>query len=177
MNILKTIREFFCKTPTDDPVATALYHACVAQARRPAFYRDMQIPDTVDGRFDLLLLHVYMVIKRLKDYGTIKQNLFDLMFADMDRSLREMGVGDMSIGKKIKPMLAAFYGRAQAYDQALAGNDTDLATTLTRNLYGAVVVSDEAVAHIIKYVRQTTAMLDTQPDEAVVAGKINFDQI
>src|SRR6202042_1273633 len=102
------------------------YNICVAQARSPEFYSVLGVPDTVDGRFDLLVLHVALVMRKLGPEADIKQQLFDLMFADMDQSLREMGVGDMSIGKRIKPMIAAFYGRAQAYERALVEGDEEL---------------------------------------------------
>ena len=121
--------------PLAAPAIADLYNACVLQARQPEFYSAFGVPDTVDGRFDLLLLHVFMLMHRLDHEADAKQELFDLMFADMDRSLREMGVGDMSISRKIKPMISAFYGRGQAYQRALDADDTTLAATLRRNLY------------------------------------------
>src|ERR1700761_176269 len=97
-----------------------LYAKAVAQARQPVFYAEREVPDTVDGRFDLLVLHVFLLLHRLGAEGkatkSLNQGLFDLMFADMDRSLREMGVSDMSVGKRVKDMARAFYGRVDAYE-------------------------------------------------------------
>jgi cytochrome b pre-mRNA-processing protein 3 len=173
MTLLQRLHNFLSK-PAVPQAVTDLYAACVEQARQPAFYQDLAVPDTVDGRFDLLLLHVFIVMMRLSNETQLKQQLFDLMFADMDRNLREMGVGDMSISKKIKPMISAFYGRGQAYHGALAGNDDDLAAALSRNLYGSRPVGADILNKMTTYVRATVASLEEQKDENIVAGQIMF---
>src|SRR5690242_9073061 len=101
----------FGRTKRHIPEATvrALYGAIVAQARAPAFYMNYGVPDTLDGRFELLVLHAFLYFRRLKrepaaEAGEAGQAVFDLMFLDMDRSLRELGVGDLSVPKKIKRM-------------------------------------------------------------------------
>ena len=101
---------------------------------------------TVDGRFDLLLPHVILVMRKLGDAAEAKQKLFDLLFADMDRSLREMGVGDMGVHRRMKAMIEAFYGRAGAYDRVFGGDVDSLPETLRRNLYGSVQVTAEKPA-------------------------------
>ena len=102
----------------------ALYTAAVRAARAPSFYTDLAVPDTLDGRFDLVGLHVGLMIDRLRAAPApgpaVAQALFDAMFADMDFNLREMGVGDMSVAKRMKEMWEAFHGRATAYAAALA---------------------------------------------------------
>src|SRR5579885_2019728 len=101
------------------PAAAALYRAVVAQARAPAFYVAYGVPDTLDGRFDLIALHMFLVLHRLKsdtDASTVSQALFDIMFDDMDRSLREMGVGDLGVGRRVRAMAEALYGRMAAYE-------------------------------------------------------------
>jgi cytochrome b pre-mRNA-processing protein 3 len=163
--------------PPADPTIVALYNACVAQARQPEFYRAFGVPDTIDGRFDLLLLHAFLVMRRLGDEAEAKQALFDLMFADMDRSLREMGVGDMSVGKKMRPMIAAFYGRAKAYDNGLAGDDGALAEALRRNLYGKTAAEPEKTGLLTAYVRRAAEALDRQPLATIFAGKPLFPVI
>jgi cytochrome b pre-mRNA-processing protein 3 len=165
------------KAPSDDPAIAALYGACIAQARRPQFYGDFKVPDTIDGRFDLLLLHVVLVMRRLGDAVPAKQKLFDLMFADMDRSLREMGVGDMGIGRRIKAMISAFYGRAQAYEKALGEGDEALAAALARNLYGKVSPSPDALRAMTGYVRQTVAKLDAQSPADIASGNVEFEAL
>jgi cytochrome b pre-mRNA-processing protein 3 len=96
----------------------------VAAARQEVFYARWAVPDTVDGRFDMIALHLFLVLERLKGEGQavedFRQVLTDTFFQDMDRSLREMGVGDISVGKKVRKMAEAFYGRVQAYAAALS---------------------------------------------------------
>src|SRR5687767_10591046 len=100
--------------------AAALYAAAVAQARQPAFYVALGVPDTLEGRFELIVLHVHLLCRRLGALGesgaALAQALFDCMFRDMDRNLRELGVGDPSLPRRIKAMLEAYYGRIKAYD-------------------------------------------------------------
>jgi cytochrome b pre-mRNA-processing protein 3 len=108
----------------DEDTPYVLYGALVGQARNPAFYRDMGVPDTVEGRFEMVALHVFLALRRLRAGGEpgkdLGQKLFDVLFDDMDQTLREMGVGDLSVGKKIKAMASSFYGRMQAYDERQA---------------------------------------------------------
>jgi cytochrome b pre-mRNA-processing protein 3 len=97
--------------------AQVLYEAIVAAARHPVPYADWGVRDTVDGRFDMIALHAFLVLDRLKGSAeAFRQELVDELFRDMDRSLREMGVGDISVGKKVRKMAEVFYGRVAAYD-------------------------------------------------------------
>jgi len=173
MALLRRLYHYLSQ-PAADPAADMLYRAAIAQARRVEFYRDLAVPDTIDGRFDMLLLHVVLVMRRLQDRPEVRQALFDLMFADMDRNLREMGVGDMSIGKKIRPMISAFYGRAQAYEKALHESDDVLKATLGRNLYAGKPVEAEILRRVTAQVRKTVAALDAQPIEGLAEGLIEF---
>ena len=117
-----------------------LYAQSVEAARHPALYGEEGAPDTVDGRFELIVLHASLLMRRLREGGpdgqAAAQAVFDAMFDDMDAALREMGVGDTSVGKKIKKMAQAFYGRASAYDAAIKDGDADaLAAAIERNLF------------------------------------------
>ena len=127
----------------------SLYTVIVAHSRHPVFYTVFGVPDTVNGRYEVIMLHTYVVMKRLKVIGieasTTSQALFDLMFADMDKNLREMGVGDLSVGKKIKAMATAYYGRIKAYDEGLEGGQELLASALRRNLFVEVKPTDQQV--------------------------------
>jgi cytochrome b pre-mRNA-processing protein 3 len=117
----------------------AIYGTIVTQAREPLFYRDLGVPDTVNGRFDLLLLHLWMVLRRLKPLeagGRLCQALFDRFCDDMDGNLREMGVGDLTVPKRMRAFGEAFYGRAAAYDLALTAGAEPLAQALCRNILG-----------------------------------------
>jgi cytochrome b pre-mRNA-processing protein 3 len=114
-----------------------IYGTIVTQAREPLFYRDLGVPDTVNGRFDLLLLHLWMVLRRLKlvEGGTdLSQALFDRFCDDMDANLREMGVGDLTVPKRMQAFGEAFYGRSAAYDLALAAGAESLAQALSKNV-------------------------------------------
>jgi cytochrome b pre-mRNA-processing protein 3 len=163
----------------------AAYGGIVERARQPDFYLDRGVPDTLDGRFELLALHVFLVLHRLKgeggDAALFAQSLFDTMFADLDRGLREMGAGDLGVGPRVRAMAAAFYGRIAAYEKGLgeAASDGDsrraetvLAAALRRNLYGTIAPSDEHVAAMAAYARRQAAALASQPVAAILAGEI-----
>ncbi len=138
----------------------ALYGAIVAQARRPVFYADYGVADTVSGRFDLLVLHLALVLRQLREapeaVRPLGQGLFDAFCRDIDGNLREMGVGDLAVPKEMKRFGEAFYGRAAAYDRALAG-EADLAATLARNVLGGE--AHPAAGRLAAYVRQTEGAL------------------
>ena len=148
----------------------ALYVKAVAQARQPVFYAEREVPDTLDGRFDMLVLHVFLLLHRLgadgKPMKRINQALFDLMFADMDRSLRELGVSDMRIGKKVKEMARAFYGRVDAYEPVL-GDKPKLEEALTRNLYRGIEVRADSLSAMAHYIQSQVAALAAL-DSAVI---------
>ncbi len=159
-----------------DPAA-ALYGTLVAQARQPGFYTVCAVPDTVQGRFEMIALHAFLVMRRLKTGGAaswLAQDLFDLMFADMDRNLRELGTGDLAVGKRIKKLAKAFYGRVAAYEDGLAPGSARLDEALARNVYEDVAAPPAAVATLAAYLRQADAALSAQPIEALAAGKLQF---
>ncbi len=157
--------------------AALLYAAAVAQARMPAFYTVHGVPDTLDGRFDLIVLHVHILCRRLAREGeagaAIAQALFDAMFKDMDRNLREMGVGDPSVPRRIRAMVEAYYGRVKAYEEALAAGGAGLAVAIARNVFAKPLQPGEAppagAAALAAYVRAAAAALDTAPFAGVAA--------
>ena len=125
-----------------------VYTAIVAQSRQPALYGEQGAPDSFDGRFDVLVLHMYLVLRRLKHDGVSRhgagQVLFDLFFRDMDQAMREMGVGDMGVGKKVKKMAEAVYGRVAAYDEALQSDaaQQEISEILQRNLFPEAITPE-----------------------------------
>jgi len=146
----------------------------VAAARHPVFYGDWGVADTVDGRFDMITLHTFLVLDRLKGLEEVfRQHLVDELFRDMDRSLREMGVGDLSVGKKVRKMAEVFYGRVAAYDQALAGPPEALEAALARNVFAGGPETG-AAARLARHMIATRADLAAQATQAVAAGKIAF---
>lgn len=162
----------------EETAARALYQAIVTQAREGALYRDGGVPDSVDGRFELVVLHSVLVLRRLKAEGEaaipLAQELLDMLFLDMDESLREMGVGDLSVGKKIKAMAQAFYGRISAYETGLQAGEAALAAALGRNLLGTVESSEAQRLALARYVAACEAALQTQDLAALRAGRPDF---
>ena len=130
-----------------------LYDAAAAKARDPAFYLEAGAPDTPNGRFELYTLHVVLVLHRLKgegrDAGLVGQALFDTYLRALDDSLRELGVGDLSVGKKMRKLGEAFYGRAKAYDKALeAGGGEPLQALITRTLFDGAPTARASAARL-----------------------------
>jgi cytochrome b pre-mRNA-processing protein 3 len=153
-----------------------LYAAAVAQARQPALYTDLAAPDTLDGRFELIVLHVHLLCRRLGALGAegagLAQALFDTMFRDMDRNLRELGVGDPSLPRRIKAMIEAYYGRIKAYDAAFGAGGDALAETIARNVYNAEV--SPAAHAMADYARRAQQAIDAAPEAELLAGRIAF---
>ncbi len=164
----------------EQETAARLYDAVVEQSRLPVFYTACAVPDTVDGRFDLIILNAFLVFHRLRDEPEMKglsQAMFDLMFQDMDRSLREMGVGDLGVPKRMKHMLKSFYGRTASYDEALARNDDDesLVMALQRNVYRSdEKIDPQAVRILAAYVRSSEAVMRAEDSASFREGRIRF---
>jgi cytochrome b pre-mRNA-processing protein 3 len=140
----------------------ALYGVIVAQARNPAFYLGFGVPDTTEGRFDMLVLHLALFCRRLgrEAAPSLGQDVFDMFCRDMDHNLREMGVGDLSVPKKMQKLVEAFYGRLDTYDRALAAaGEEDLEVALGRNVLGEAEPSGPA-RRLAAYVRAAARRLD-----------------
>ena len=156
----------------------ALYTASVAAARDPLYFEALEVPDTLDGRFDLIGLFAALMIRRLRQLpapgAALAQAVFDAMFADMDFNLREIGVGEMSVGKKIRVMWEAFHGRAQAYEAPLAGDDAGaLALALGRNVWRGAAPAGQAQALAQAALAQDMA-LRKQALPAFLRGEVRF---
>ncbi len=159
-----------------ESVAERLYLALVAQARHEAFYRDCGAPDTVLGRFEMICLHAFLLFNRLKETeaAALAQEVHDVMFADMDRSLREMGIGDLGVGKRVKKLASNLYGRLAAYDAGLAEGDDALAAALRRNLFATVTPEDDQVAGVAAYVQREARRLAHQSLGDLTDGWVSF---
>lgn len=167
---------FFGEPPVQ-AAARRLYRQAVDRARQPVFYLHRGVPDTPDGRFDMVVLHVVLVMRRLKrDHektAETAQALFDLMFADMDQNLREMGVGDVGVGPRIKGMAKGFFGRLAAYDHALStGDRSALCAALRRNLYRKCIPDDRDVEAIAAYMEEEAAKLDAMEIKSLLEGGV-----
>jgi cytochrome b pre-mRNA-processing protein 3 len=155
-----------------------LYAATVAQARTPALYAELGAPDTPDGRFEVYTLHVLLVLARLKGEGpragAAAQALFDAYLSGLDHGLRELAVGDLSVGKTMRKLGEAFYGRGKALTTALAAlpDRTELEALLRRTVFGGAERAD--AARLADYVLRAEAALAAAPTERVLAGEIDW---
>ena len=139
----------------------ALYDGLVARAREPVFFADFGVADSIDGRFDMLAFHAWMVLAELK--GTpAAQTLTDTIFVGFDEAMREQGSGDMGIGHKLKAMAKAFYGRMSAYDAAQ--DEAALAEALARNLWRGAAVDARARTLAAYALRARVSLRKSLPD-------------
>jgi len=156
----------------------ALYAQTVAQARTPALYAELGVPDTTEARFELYSLHVYLLMERLKAQGEqaaeTSQVLFDTYLSALDNALREMGVGDLSVGKRMRKLGEAFYGRVLGYEAAIAAlpDAAEMEGLVTRTIYAdADPAQAPALAAYIVARRQALA---AQPLERLYAGDVSW---
>ncbi len=167
---------FLQRSRQSDDIATALYGAIVAQARNPALYADRAVPDTVEGRFEMVVLHMALVLRHLRTdeaEKAIGQRIFDLFCGDMDHSLREMGVGDLSVGKRMREMAEAFYGRAGVYDTGLTGGDpAAIVATMARAVYNGA--ADGQPAALAAYAMAADRGLVDLPKGALLACRLSW---
>jgi cytochrome b pre-mRNA-processing protein 3 len=156
-----------------------LYGSAVAAARDPAWYLELGVPDTLDGRFDMVALFAFLLIDRVRDEpgeaaAELAQAVFDAMFSDMDQNLRQMGVADLGVGRRVKTMWEAFHGRATAYRKALAAEgEAALAEALARNVWRSATAVPDAT-RLALAVRRARAALAGQDLAALRQGEARF---
>ncbi|VAV90317.1 Ubiquinol-cytochrome C chaperone [hydrothermal vent metagenome] len=166
------------------PPERAVYAQIVAKARQPWLYLHAGVPDTVTGRFDMITLHSFFVMEHLggkgKKESKFNQVLFDEVFLDMDHSLREMGVGDLSVGKKVRKMSAIFYGACNGYRSALAEPKEDrekaLGEAFKRNVLGKKI-EPEKCNNLVGYAFETKKQVEAISVRALLAGKFNWPDL
>ncbi|MEM9706614.1 MAG: ubiquinol-cytochrome C chaperone family protein [Pseudomonadota bacterium] len=168
------------KRNDEDIRARELYSALIDISRQPYFFEKLKAPDTVEGRFEILSIHVYLTLRRLKGAGknadSFAQAVFDTFFKNMDDALRELGVGDMSIGRKIRGLAEAFYGRIGAYEKALdEGDRNQLSGAISRNVYERE--SHPMAPAIADYMVASIAALDAQTVDTILAATIEFPDV
>jgi len=156
----------------------ALYARVVAQSRTPALYADLGAPDTVEGRFEVYTLHVMLLLDRLRGQGVqaaeVSQALFDAYVQALDHALREMGVGDLSVGRKMRRLGEAFYGRGKSYDSAFDSlpDTAPLEALLTRTV--CAETPEAPVAALRDYVLAQRTVLAAQPLGPLLAGQVDW---
>ena len=166
------------RSPRADTIRT-LYGAIVAQARRPAFYANYGVADTLEGRFDMILLPLILFVRRLRAESApiraLGQGVFDLFCREMDHSFRERGIGDFAVPKHMRRVAEAFYGRAAAYDQAIeTAGEEQLAAVLARNIFPASAAASACAQRLARYVRAAIEMLDRQEAATFSQARISF---
>ena len=171
------IRRLFRRRGNND-IPADIYGAIVAQARNPVLYRDVHIADTVDGRLESIILHLALVMRRMAIGGELPraagQAVFDLFCTQMDQSMREMGVGDLSVPKRMREIGEVYYGRAQTYNSALNEEDHDgLRDILERSVPSAEGANLDSEA-LAAYMEATYLKLSQLSEEEVLAGKLVF---
>lgn len=172
---------FLNRSRADEQSVTDLYAAIVAQARHPALYRDFAVPDTVEGRLEMVVLHTILLFQRLRSEGKagqlLAQRVFDLFVVDMDGSFREMGVGDLGVPKRMKVVGRSFYGRVEVYGKALAGQDrAALADALQRNIFPDDNPDPAKTGDLAEYVLDAAIHLQTIPFETLRSGRLTFSE-
>jgi cytochrome b pre-mRNA-processing protein 3 len=166
-------------------VAAALYSRLVEAARDPVFYRDLQVADTIEGRYEMIVLHLTLVLRRLRVSGgdgrvlrearSLSQALVDFTAADLDRSMRELGIGDLSVARYMKRLGEGLFGRAAAYDAALeCGDAAALAAVLLRNVYAGTAAGGAPDTRLAVHVMEQGLFLNRQDIAAILAGRIEF---
>lgn len=169
------------RSRAEDEATMDLYHAIVAQARQPTLYQRFGVPDTVDGRFEMVVLHSVLLFHRLqredKAGQALAQKVFDVFVTDMDRSLREMGVGDFGVPKRMKAIGTSFYGRVDAYGKPLVvGDRAGLAAALQRNLFPEEPEEPVKTGDLASYAFTVEAALDKQAFADIAAGRVTFPE-
>ncbi len=173
-------RRLFGKNPHAKGIEL-LYGKIMAHIRNPVFYTMRKVPDTLDGRFDLLALHVFLVVRRIKDEaggGEMARLLPEKMLGEIDRALREHGISDMGVPRRVKTMGRAFLGRATAYENALNAADREkLEDVLRRNLFSDAEVGQSVIGGFAGYVLAAEAHLNGLAYDDISSGKVSFPEI
>ena len=173
-SLWQSVKQWLGLTPAqEESIAHRLYVQAVGQARQPEWYAQGGVPDTLDGRFEMILLHLFAVQERLGTHAhpplalAVQRALSEAFFRDMDRSLRELGVSDTGVGRRIKNMAEAYFGRLQSYQNARNSADkTAWPQALARNVYGTAPVGD--VAWLAAQLERWFTTLDTMSDEVLL---------
>lgn len=161
-------------------VVLPVWEQIVAQSRQKSFYLEGKVPDTLDGRYELICLHSFLIMHRLVDEGAqakeFSQKLFDYMIHDFDSNLREIGISDLKVGDRVKEMGRGFYGRVVAYRDGLKqSDDVSLCEAIDRNIFGTVATPElQTVQQFAKYIREQSAHLALVSSEKVIQGAPEF---
>ena len=168
------------KNKNNDSEIEYYYNNILLLARNKRLYIQGGVPDTIDGRFELIILHCHLFVNRLILAGSeekaFAQKLINYMFRDFDRSLREIGVGDLSVGKKIKFMVSSYYGRANTYQKALNKHSKIIDKALKNNLYGTISPNKNEVKYMKFYIKNLLRYLSSlKNSDVLICFQNNID--
>lgn len=161
--------------------AIRVFSVLQQQSRNPCFYEALRVPDTTEGRFDLLTLHIFMIIERMKSESIGKafsQALFDVTFESIDQGYREIGVGDMGVPKRMKKLMLAFNGRLHAYSEAYEKRDKSaFMEAIDRNIYDTVQIeySQDISGRMTDYAFSCLEYLQSLDVQSIMIGNITFN--
>ncbi len=162
----------------NEAIAVTIYDEIVAAARQPVYFAKLNVPDTPLGRYEMLSLHMFLFLHRMKGEesaaGQLAQSVTDMFFQDLDHSLRELGIGDVGVPKRMKKLTKMFYGRAIAYGEALDNDDIEaLAAALARNIMPDLETWPEA-CELANRVQALMVNLQDQSSDEILAGRLNL---
>ena len=163
-------------------VIDSIYEKVVSISRKKKFYTHLKVPDTFDGRFDMLILFTILVVYKLnliKPQGPLlSQKLFDTLFKDLDYSLRELGAGDVGVISRIKKMSSAYLGRQEAYCKLFKSNNLEgLITSLNNNVYRNVIVDQQKVKLLALFCFETIKKLNNYQEHVILEGNFDFPSL
>ena len=173
------LERLFKPRPARD-AGRALYASAVSQARQPTLYTDLGAPDTAEGRFEIYSLHVILLLDRLRNQGElageVSQSLFDTYVKSLDHALRELGVGDLSVGRKMRKLGEAFYGRCKSYDAAFAAlpDPETLNALVTRTVYAGL--DSPPTAQLVAYIAHQRSALAAISTGDLVSGQVAWGE-
>jgi len=168
----------FFKKPSSQEVPQQIYGSLMTRARAEFLYLNFGVPDTVMGRFDMLAMHVYFVARRLRaesgeNFETLNQDVFDLFVADVERALRELGIGDTTVPKRKKKMVRSFYGQIEDFDDHISARNVEKLAGAVKKRYLGEAESGDSEA-LAAYMLKTEENLASQSTSDLLKGKIKF---
>jgi len=177
MYLYKFIKNMFVKD-RETNIAECFYESIVSMSRNSLLYKNAGIPDTLDGRYELIVLHSHLIISRLREVNPngkdISQKLLEVIVKDFENSLRELGVGDLSVGKKVRKMIEGYYGRANSYRDF--DKEIEARRALRRNLYGTVKPTNEQLDYIWQYIFNLTKDIKILSDKEFLNNFLKYTQ-
>ena len=174
------IWNLFKRKKSNQALVERQYAEITGAARSPVFYETMGVPDTVMGRFEMISIHLILYLRRTGSAGeaarALAQDVVDAFFEDVNHSIRELGIGDMGVPKRMKKLARMFYGRVQSYSQAIDNGDREaLMQALSRNIHPEAGEGAPSVESLSRWMFDTAARLDNVAEAMLASGRLSFD--